>query len=86
MAHGCQAAPATVGAVAVPGWPCVRGSRVWLGLGACVPLAGGGVSIVALAGAGWEIQAQLITASLESPVRGRIYKHTEETGCKHSAL
>lgn len=39
-----------------------------------------------LAGAGWEIQAQLITASLESPVRGRIYKHTEETGCKHSAL
>lgn len=58
-----------------------------MGLGACAPLASGGVSIVPLAGAGagWEIQAQLITASLESPVRGRIYKHTEETGCKHSA-
>lgn len=68
-------------------WACVRGSGVWLGLGACTPLASGSVSIVPLAGAGagWEIQAQLITASLESPVRGRIYKHTEETGCKHSA-
>lgn len=68
-------------------WPCVRGSGVWLGLGACALLTGGGVSIVPLAGAGagWEIQAQLITALLESPVRGHIYKHTEETGCKHSA-
>lgn len=80
------------GGMEVPGvaagcWACVRGSGVWLGLGACAPLAGGAVSIVPLAGAGagWGIQAQLITASLESPVRGRIYKHTEETGCKHSA-
>lgn len=26
-----------MGAVPVPGWPCVRGGGVWLGLGACPP-------------------------------------------------
>lgn len=49
-----------VGAVPVPGWLCVRGAGVWLGLGGLHPphRRGGGVSIVPLAGAGWEIQAR----------------------------